>query len=200
MDIIDAFLSLKAEHKFTFVGLLLTTVVSLLTLISTLRISKKSAYINSITKERIDSLGELKEQAAQYLAVIFNYSTSLVKEEELLNYLKDLEYRQSRIIFQLNEKNEFESNIIEDLNMINKIVRILIHITEPKIVDIEQVLKENDFIKLALIDYLGDPNNNEKKKIEEILNELLIQNAKSLSSDLKKHLKNEWEKIKIEAK
>ncbi|MEH7435758.1 hypothetical protein, partial [Bacillus thuringiensis] len=124
-NILEAFTNLETKDQFTFIGLLLTSGISLLTLVKTTRINRKAAYLNSVTKERIESMTELKEQVAKYLSLIQRYQILELDIQERASFLQELEYRKFKIDFQLNEAKTNELEISITLNHINTLIGII---------------------------------------------------------------------------
>ncbi|MEH7538297.1 hypothetical protein V7167_29810, partial [Bacillus toyonensis] len=82
MGLWQSFVELEVKDQITLVGLVTTFTVSSVTLWNTRRISKKTGFLNSITKERVESMGELKEQMAKYLSLIQKFPLEIFKDEK----------------------------------------------------------------------------------------------------------------------
>ncbi|NEW00543.1 hypothetical protein GYH73_001490 [Bacillus megaterium] len=128
MEVIDylwnSIKALKIKDFITIGGVLATSFISLKTLRHTKKNNSKSLFVNSITKERVESMGELKEQVARYLSTVARYS--LIENNK--NYsvdelVKEIEYTTLRIVFQLNPNNSDEEKIHNELRKINAIIK-----------------------------------------------------------------------------
>ncbi|WJE82185.1 hypothetical protein [Bacillus sp. DX3.1] len=200
-NILESFKNLEPKDQITFIGLVLTSVISLLTLINTIRINSKSAYLNSVTKERIESMTELKEQVAKYLSLIRRYQILELNTEEKASFLQELEYRKFKINFQLNEEKTNELEISSTLNHINALIVVTERVEGPvSIRDLKQSLVKEAF-PIIHADFEQEEstiiNALEQKNI---LKSFLDNRLSNLKVSLKKHVKTEWEKIKKESK
>ncbi|MFP8644517.1 hypothetical protein ACLHWY_23505 [Priestia aryabhattai] len=200
-NILEAFKTLEPKDQFTVGGIILTSVISLITLINTIRINWKSAYLNSVTKERIESMTELKEQVAKYLSLIRRYQLFELSTEDKATFLQELEYRRYKIDFQLNEKRNSEAKLSISLEHINKLIGVIEKVSGD--ISVER-LKENlnkENFPLTYVEFEQENsallNNVEQKTI---LKDALENRIKNLNMLLKSHLKTEWEKIKKESK
>ncbi|WP_144572257.1 hypothetical protein [Bacillus paramycoides] len=199
-NILEAFTNLEPKDKFTFIGLLLTSGISLLTLIKTARINRKAAYLNSITKERIESMTELKEQVAKYLSFIRRYQILELDIQERASFLQELEYRKFKIDFQLNDAKANELEISITLNHINTLIGIIENAEDSiSVGSLKQKLVKESF-PIIHADFSQPEstilNASEQKNI---LKSFLDKQLSDLKMSLKNHVKMEWEKIKEES-
>lgn len=202
MGLWNSFMSLEVKDRLTLIGLAITFTVGLINLFNTRRISLKTGFINSITKERIESMGELKEQMAKYLSLIQNFSPEMLKDEkEEIEFIRAINYRRNKIDFQLNDTNEFEKGIVEDIKIINSVIVLIIKNKSNVPVNIYSELEKYDLSMDKLKTTNQTINSNmDYEKFQDILSEVLDKLSKNLVVSFKTHLKNEWEKIKKEAK
>lgn len=202
MGLWNSFMSLEVKDRLTLIGLAITFTVGLINLFNTRRISLKTGFINSITKERIESMGELKEQMAKYLSLIQNFSPEMLKDEkEEIEFIRAINYRRNKIDFQLNDTNEFEKGIVEDIKIINSVIVLIIKNKSNVPVNIYSELEKYDLSMDKLKTTNQTINSNmDYEKFQDTLSEVLDKLSKNLVVSFKTHLKNEWEKIKKEAK
>ncbi|PGB73538.1 hypothetical protein COM03_27225 [Bacillus wiedmannii] len=202
MELWHSFMSLEVKDKLNLIGLVITFTVSSITLWNTRRISKKTGFLNSITKERVESMGELKEQISKYLSLIQKFPLEILKDEkERVEFVRAIEYRKNKIDFQLNDDREFEKKIIENLETTNSVIKLLIQTEESETINIHVELGRYNLSidKLRITNVITNPNMNYNQFCD-TLNDSLDRLNKLLIISFKKHLKNEWEKIKKEAK
>ncbi|PHB39292.1 hypothetical protein COE82_18440 [Bacillus wiedmannii] len=202
MGLWQSFVELEVKDQITLVGLVTTFTVSSVTLWNTRRISKKTGFLNSITKERVESMGELKEQMAKYLSLIQKFPLEIFKDEkESVEFIRAIEYRKNKIDFQLNDDREFEKEIIGNLEITNLVIKLLIQTEKSESINIHVELGKYNLSldKLGITNVITNPNMNYTQFCDTI-NESLDRLNKILIISFKKHLKNEWEKIKKEAK
>ncbi|MGH1257162.1 MULTISPECIES: hypothetical protein [Bacillus] len=202
MGLWQSFVELEVKDQLTLVGLVTTFTVSSVTLWNTRRISKKTGFLNSITKERVESMGELKEQMAKYLSLIQKFPLEIFKDEkERAEFIRAIEYRKNKIDFQLNDDREFEKEIIGNLEITNLVMKLLIQTEKNESINIHVELGKHNLSldKLGITNVITNPNMNYNQFCD-TLNESLDRLNKFLIISFKKHLKNEWEKIKKEAK
>lgn len=206
------FQSLKGKDLITFIGIAATFIISYKNLKHLKLNNKKSLYVNSVTKERIESMGEMKENLANYFSLVSNFRM-LNLEESIQDYLKELEYRKLKIIFQLNPDNSEENVICDEFNKINKLVNYWVFyrnddkekIYPAKLLTIIDEYKIN--ISNFYPEYFLDSTHLSKLELDrkmlgnfraryfdylEYVKYLLIQRIRT-------HLKEEWNKGKIES-
>ncbi|PGT91949.1 hypothetical protein COD18_16060 [Bacillus cereus] len=192
---IDFFLDLPNKDKVTFIGIIITATTSFFTLLISLKLNKRSSYINSITNERINSMTHLKQNTANYISIlksfIFNKESNIsisklynlkLHIEYQLNHLKERE----KIIIQRMDNLYILINYMHSINQDNTVKTILIELTNKGI----------DMNRLP-IPYTEDTRLGIKSS-KEYLKRLINMELDLLEADLKNHIKVEWEKIKKE--
>ncbi|NEW00655.1 hypothetical protein GYH73_002185 [Bacillus megaterium] len=218
MEVIDylwnSIKALKIKDFITIGGVLATSFISLKTLRHTKKNNSKSLFVNSITKERVESMGELKEQVARYLSTVARYS--LIENNK--NYsvdelVKEIEYTTLRIVFQLNPNNSDEEKIHNELRKINAIIKYrLLYMNNDNektyptgllnLID-DHAIEVTDFYSTYHNDRLIYSNIEVAKKIlnrfQKNHPKLLEKTLDYLVKDIREHLKGEWNKIKTEA-
>ncbi|MBU8879234.1 hypothetical protein BGM26_09590 [Bacillus sp. FJAT-29790] len=183
--IID-FIDFSNAQHISLVTTSITAVITLTTLFFTIRNNKSNNFVNSVNKERIDSLKNLKVNVAEFNSLLFSiiYENGS-KETSYIIKLKCL------IEFQLNSKKSFELEIISHLNNIVKLHTVL---RNPKDHSKEELLSIFSDLKINIPANLIYLNNKQfitsLLKIEQNLFEDLIN----------KHIKNEWERIKKDSR
>lgn len=218
MEVIDYLWSstkaLKIKDFITIGGIFATSFISLKTLRHTKKNNSKSLFVNSITKERVESMSELKEQVARYLSTVARYS--LIENNK--NYsvdelVKEIEYTTLRIVFQLNPNNSDEEKIHNELRKINAIIKYrLLYMNNDNektyptgllnLID-DHAIEVTDFYSTYPNDKLIYSNIEVSKKIlnhfQKNHPKLLEKTLDYLVKDIREHLKGEWNKIKTEA-
>lgn len=198
--------SLEAKDYITLLGLIITASISLSTLLVSKKNNHKTMYVNSITKERVESMGELKEQVSRYLSVVSNYSSmSGSPDVEKKAFFQELDYRVNKIMLQLNQNNEFEEKILGDVIKINSLIKFKESILDCGSVDqqsqalLEIIKKYNIELSTFCNEYEGI-NGKVLLEFKENFSNILSLLISNVVSDFRKHFKNEWEKIKSESK
>lgn len=86
------------SDAFTAIGVILTFIVSIITLISTIHNNKSKQYIDTITRSRIEWIGHLRKLVAKYSIMIrvnLNTSTNMIESEsnyrEILNLSTEIQ-------------------------------------------------------------------------------------------------------------
>ncbi|MDC7724273.1 hypothetical protein PNF31_26470 [Priestia megaterium] len=205
--------NLKLKDVITFGGILATSFISLRTLKYTKKNNNKSLYVNSITKERIASMGEFKEQVARYLSIISKYKLMKDKNEnEIEGFIQDIEYRTMRIAFQLNPNSIEEEKLYNQLKKINSLIKYNLFYTNNEneklyptkllnLIDdyrIEVSNFYNDYSEEKLIYSSLHINKKILSEFEKNFSKFLNKLVEQLSKDIRNHLKEEWSKIKNE--
>ncbi|MDN7243014.1 hypothetical protein QWY14_14455 [Planococcus sp. N028] len=207
--------SLEAKDYITISGLLITAVISLATLILTSRSNKKNLYMNSVTKERVTSMSELKEQVARYISTISNYNIiNEYNEDEINLILKENEYRALRIMLQLNPDKSEEEDLYKEITKINSLIKYKHKIFDDekrannpkdllKLIEVQNInissFYENYFDELGNIS-AQQLNQKILVKFEEKYKHILGNLLANLISKIRIHLKKEWGKVKKESK
>lgn len=192
---IDSFLELPNKDKFTFIGIIITAAISFCTLLISLKLNKRSSYVNSITNERINSMTHLKQNTAHYISML----KAFIANEESTISISELYNFKLHIEFQLNIIKEREKTIIQRMDnlytLINYLdsikkdntVKMLLSELASKGIDTERLpIPYTEDTRLGIID------------LKKYLRRLINMELDLLENDLKNHIKLEWEKIKME--
>jgi hypothetical protein len=180
------FIDFSNEQHIALVTTSITAVIALTTLFFTIRNNKSNNFVNSVNKERIDSLKNLKVNVAEFNSLIFSiiYEDGS-KETSYLIKLKCL------IEFQLNSTISFERGIIFNLNNITKLLTVL---RNPKEHSKEELISIFNDLKISIHENLIYLN--KKQYVSS-----LIKIEQALFEDsINKHIKKEWERIKIDSR
>ncbi|MDA1913637.1 hypothetical protein [Bacillus cereus] len=192
---IDFFLELPNKDKVTFIGIIITATTSFFTLLISLKLNKRSSYINSITNERINSMTHLKQNTANYISIL----KSFIFNEESNISISKLYNLKLHIEYQLNHLKEREKIIIQRMDNLYILINYMHSINQDNIVKtilIELTNKGIDMNRLP-IPYTEDTRLGIKNS-KEYLKRLISMELDLLEADLKNHIKVEWEKIKKE--
>jgi hypothetical protein len=99
-------------EEITFLGIILTFLVGVATLFITIRNTRKTNFINSITASRIKYIQELRTNLSQFCGIVTNYNirNREVKTEELNKI--ELEYDKLKYLLKLylNPEDEYWDN------------------------------------------------------------------------------------------
>ncbi|AIY77747.1 hypothetical protein CN324_05265 [Bacillus anthracis] len=206
---------IKGKELITLLGIGATFFVSYKNYRNSKNSNDKNLYINSITKERVESMGEMKENIASYFALVSKFR--IIEFEEMDkkgDFLKDLEYRTLKIAFQLNPDNLNEEKLYNEFNKINALIEYNLFYLEDEKEEIYPVKLLNiiDKYKVTVADFYNDyeKDKNLVSKIE-LHKRVLIQFKKNhinllekikekLTEKLREHLQVEWNKAKSENK
>lgn len=191
----DFFFELPNKDKFTLIGIIVTAATGFFTLLISLRLNKRSSYVNSITNERLNSMMQLKQNTANYISMLRNFifdESNIISIEKLFNLKLNIE-------FQLNYTKENENLIIHRMENILKLI------------DLQHNIKSNITVKALIDEVIGIGIERERipipysedmilsrDNIIEYLKRLIKVELDLLEIKLKEHIKSEWEKIKSE--
>ncbi|MGG1166272.1 hypothetical protein [Bacillus mycoides] len=192
---IDFFLELPNKDKFTFIGIIITATTSFFTLLISLKLNKRSSYVNSITNERINSMTHLKQNTAHYISML----KAFIANEESTISISELYNLKLHIEFQLNIIKEREKTIIQRMDNLYTLINYLNSIKKDNTVKMlltELASKGIDTERLP-IPYTEDTRL-EIMDLKKYLKKLISMELDLLENNLKNHIKLEWEKIKME--
>ncbi|MEC2076307.1 hypothetical protein [Metabacillus fastidiosus] len=176
---------LDAAQKVSLIGVIITAVTSITTLIFTVKINRNTAYVNSVTKERIGSMNALKLNISEFISILYSALSN-----ESRTSLKELYKLKTLIEFQLNDNRNFESSIICRLNNIVWLYNLYINIDEIKnYLELKVLLEEKNISYSNELIYLNN---------HRLLKSILTIELNLLELALKKHVKGEWDKVKNE--
>ncbi|WP_186669094.1 hypothetical protein [Sporosarcina sp. BP05] len=176
---------LDATQKITLIGIIITAFTGIVTLIYTVRINKNTAYANSVTKERINSMNTLKLNFSEFISIFYSELSN-----ENMTSLKELYKLKMLIELQLNENRNVEIGIVYRLtnimwlyNLYNNIHKIANYSELKALLEKKNISYSNELI------YLSN---------HQLLKSILTIELNLLELDLKKQVKREWEKVKDE--
>lgn len=185
---LDFIFQLNDKEKLTFLGILLTLIITVINLIYSMKNNNSNIFANTIIKERLESLTNLKEYISQYTSLI---EDSLIKQDFKIAY-KDILYYSSLIKFQLNPLKSEELDIIAKIDANNKLLYWVTN--QGNIEDINEFKKDIYFFRGLNI------SNYNEEKITQLLFNQIKNNNYEFDKLFKGHIKNEWEKIKSQQK
>lgn len=185
---LDFIFQLNDKEKLTFLGIVLTLIITVINLIYNMKNNNRNIFANTIIKERLESLTNLKEYISQYTSLI---EDGLIKQDFKIAY-KDIIYYSSLIKFQLNPLKSEELDIIAKIDANNKLLYWVTN--QGNIEDINEFKKDIYFFR-----GLNISNYNEEKITQLLFNQIKTNNYE-FDKLFKGHIKNEWEKIKTQQK
>lgn len=182
-------------QDFLPLGVFLAFLASLINLIVTTRGIKKAKFIDTITSERIKWLDILRNEGSEIIAELDVFLARLYSEVENIKnqYPSESSIAEANFEYQKNYLNVKNSNILSNNELISKnefikkltLFKLRLNHKE----DIEMINNIDNFIDLIKAEYISE---NEIFKIE--------KNIEIFIKKLQITLKNEWEKVKKEAK
>lgn len=97
----------------TSFGILLTLLVSVITLYFSLKSNNSSKYIETITANRIEWIGNLRDLISEYISLIMlSPHTSSLKEEDLSKHIRNIRKCNMNIKLMLNYLGDLDKEII----------------------------------------------------------------------------------------
>lgn len=164
----------------------ITALITLTTLFFTIKNNKSNNFVNSVNRERIDSLNNLKLYVSEFNSHIYSiiYEDTSLRTSELIK-LKNL------IEFQLNPNRLSELLIITHINKVIKLVEVSNSIEKYSKIELFIFIKELQIDDFQNLIYL-----NNKQFLKSILK---IEQAK-FENAIAIQIKNEWSKIKKDSK
>lgn len=203
----DVLQSIGLKDLITLLGVSATFLVGYKNLKNAKKHNEKSLYINSITKERIESLSKLKLNLAKYFSIMSLINSKSVKGNlDISDKYAELEQIKYEIFFQLNPENPDEEMICKEFNKINNIVKVLM-IGEENVSEnaIKDLLNEHnlDMYTFYKIHKKYSANLSKEYYQNDIINyffdtifDILDLSKSILIYKMRKHLKNEWSRSK----
>lgn len=185
--IIDNFLSLEPKDRFTSIGILFTAIIGLTTLLFSILNNQRNLYASTILKERLDSLTNLKNNSASFIALLLS---SLQKEHSVdINY-KELTYLSKLIEYQFNNSKNEEKKVLEKMTYLMRLIQLK--------VESKNISEMGDFIKKHDLDFFRvlDLDKYTFQRLSGLINKKILEVLDEVDQMLKIHIKSEWEKIK----
>lgn len=100
----------------TAIGVIITAIVSSINIYISFQNNKKTAYINTITSERIRWMTRLKEMLSEFCSLRYKEFSEL----DLKDYTDQIVKLQSKIKLYLNPNDRYDMSIIEQLDLCSK--------------------------------------------------------------------------------
>jgi|GEM_PF-3424550 len=105
------------------IAIIVTFITAVISLIISIRSSRRTQFINTVTSSRINWIGELRELVSEYISLVYIYDKKpILKGSELMGYLDKILKLDARITLQLNYKDDEDKKIIKKVNMLTKII------------------------------------------------------------------------------
>ncbi|MGX5597716.1 hypothetical protein [Bacillus cereus] len=187
---LESFLELEPKDKFTSIGIIVTAVIGIATLFFSILNNQRNIYSSTVLKERLDSLNNLKKNAASFISLILVN----INENSLKNNYKELKYLSNLIEYQFNTHKREE---LEVVNKLRYLVRLIQLRTEEKdIVEMENFIKKYDleFFRKLYFEYYN------VQTLNRLIDRNIYEKTEEIENLLKNHIKSEWEKIKDKQK
>ncbi|MDF9663785.1 hypothetical protein COL10_24895 [Bacillus cereus] len=187
---IESFLALEPKDKFTSIGIIVTAIIGIATLFFSILNNQRNIYSSTILKERLDSLNNLKKNAASFISLILVN----INENNLKSNYKELKYLSNLIEYQFNTHKREE---LEVVNKLRYLVRLIQLRTEEKdIVEMENFIKKYDleFFRKLYFEYYN------VQTLNRLIDRNIYEKTEEIENLLKNHIKSEWEKIKDKQK
>ena len=199
---------MKLEDYLTLAGLIITIGLNIITLNSSSKLNKKIAFVDSITKERITSMNDLKNNVAKFRAELKQIKYGFLDESEFKQVIKELTYLENKITFQLNPLNSNEEelhNLVMKLSSLARIRYFELYSKTELMVNIKMILSSGkEYFYDDLLEYFNRPDSYiEINSLERLIKDLTIlfeSNLIQFERITRIHLKSEWDKAKSETK
>lgn len=181
MNIFNFLSSLKAEDKITLFGIIITVVVSIITLLYSIKNNKSVQYMDAVTKSRIDWIQKLRDLVSEFIAKTNVYNNAYYRKnfDKSGEHLSECQNLCSSIKLLLNCCDQRDKNIATLCELILKEHRMYTDTIHNLNVD-----KSGYFIE-------SDKSKKLKKSIEDNISELTKQ--------VQIYLKAEWNRVKYES-
>lgn len=111
-------LNLEPKDWLTLTGILATIILSSSSLYFSFKNTKKTLFINSITKSRIEWISTLRNNISKFCGLIFHLALSDLNTTERNKVLEEMDKLKYLIILQLNREDEFDKKLILQLQSI----------------------------------------------------------------------------------
>lgn len=106
---------METKEVITLLGIIVSLIVGSIGLIIGIRNSRKTIFINSVTKMRAEWIDKVRELISEFCALAYRYESSENKPEKQ-DRIQELRFL---IRLKLNPKDEFDKKITELLNSIS---------------------------------------------------------------------------------
>ena len=104
---------MEAKDYIYIIGILLTFLLSVFSLIHAWRISKKTLFINCVTAERVTWIKNLRVNIATFCGLTHHFHWSPIGDSERKDIFKKIDRLRILIQLQLNPNEEHHKNIID---------------------------------------------------------------------------------------
>lgn len=213
----------------TGIGVILTFFIGLFNLFYSIKISKKTLYINAVTSERVKWMTSIRDYISEYVSIttLYNQKELLTNQKEINDYLNKVLELDCKIKLYLNYKGERDEEI---LNIITRItdntnwiyneglynsnrkdsekIKDFVYKNLNNIVaesrnhiEYKEDYTEQEIAEIAMKSYKIKiaEYNNEFKNKASEVKEQLLKDSKELITKCQEYLKIEWNRVKSEA-
>jgi hypothetical protein len=111
-------MTIETKDIIAFSGIGITLVVSLIGLYVSLRNTKKTLFINSITSSRIKWIELVRKNISDYCGLIYHFTLTGLDSPERQKVLEQVDKLRFLIKLQLNREDKFDRKIIDKINLI----------------------------------------------------------------------------------
>ncbi len=134
-------MTLETKDIVTLVGIGITFIVSSIGLYVSLRNTKKTLFINSITASRIKWIDILRHNISDFCGLTYHFALTELDKGEKQKVIEQIDKHRFLIKLQLNRGDEFDKKLMEKIDLIPDL-------TDPK--KVENLTKEiNELVELT---------------------------------------------------
>jgi hypothetical protein len=181
----QSFINLQDAQKISLITTIITAMVAIITLVFTIKINKNTVYSNSVTRERIESMKNLKINSSKFNGLMYNFLTN---QETPIDRLEL--YRLKNLIeYQLNDTRLNERELLLKINNLIMIHDYYFDKTITQTSDLRMELSKRGISYANQLIFLNNKS---------FLLSLLKVEFELFEEGIKKHIKLEWDKIKSE--
>lgn len=111
-------MTIETKDIVTLLGIGITFLVSSIGLYVSLRNTKKTLFINSITSSRIKWIEVVRKNISDYCGLVYHFVLTKLDDSEKHKILEEIDRLRFLIKLQLNRDDRFDRKIMEKINLI----------------------------------------------------------------------------------
>lgn len=154
----------------TLLSIIITLIISSNSLYLTLKSTKKTLYINSVTANRVKWIGDIRDNISKFCGLTYHYALTELSKSEKQKIFQEIDQVRFLIKLQLNREDEFDKRIIEKIDIIPNIDTKKIDVLESEInelINLTQDLLKLEWEGVKMESMKGILTNKEKEKLYE---------------------------------
>ncbi|MCY8842454.1 hypothetical protein [Bacillus atrophaeus] len=123
---------METKDYITIGSILVTLIIGILSLVFTIRNSRKTLFVNAVTSERVKWMAKIRELMSEFLSITRYYEgKELLKDKA--KYFERLYHLQSNIELHLNNTDKEDKEINDIVNEIISLIKIVYNKDQHKI-------------------------------------------------------------------